>query len=91
MAGAYTLPKFYSLSIFQKRHAAQLQGINCFFYFFLLNSGSFLEAFTFLGIIFLIVAPMKFSDFFPYFVLLIPGKFTILTHLKLHVLTFTIL
>ena len=65
-----------------KRHAAQLQGINCFFNL-LLNPGNVLESFIFFGIIFHNTAPLEFSAFIPYFVVLVPDNFTTLSHLKL--------
>ena len=54
----------------------------CFFNL-LLNSGNVLESFMFFGIIFHNIAPLKFGEFIPYFVVLVPGNFTTLPHLKL--------
>ena len=59
----------------------QLQGIKCFFNF-LLNSGNVLESFIVFGIIFHNIAPLKFSEFIPYFLVLVPSNFTTLMHLK---------
>ena len=59
----------------------------CFFNL-LLNSSNVLESFIFFGIIFRNIAPLNlfipyFSKFIPYFVVLVPGNFTTLPHLKL--------
>lgn len=63
---------FYSLSIFHKQHAAQLEGINCFFKLFL-NYGSVFESFISFGITFNKIALREFSL---YFIVLVPDKFT---------------
>ena len=41
------------------------------------------ERFIFFGIIFHNMTPLKFSKFIPYVVVLVPGNFTTLPHLKL--------
>ena len=48
-----------------------------------LNSGNVSESFIFSGTIFHNIAPLKFSKFILYVVLLVPGTFTTFPHLKL--------
>ena len=53
------------------------------FFNLLLNSGNVLESFMFFGIKFHNIAPLKISNFFLYFLMLLPGSFTTLLYLKL--------
>ena len=55
-----------------------------YFFNLLLNSGNVLEGFIFYVIIFHNILPLKFSEFIPYFVVLVLGNFDTLPHLKSH-------
>ena len=55
---------------------------NQLFFNLLLNSGNVSESFIFFGMIFHNIAPLKFKEFIPCF-LVLPGNFTTFGHLKL--------